>query len=336
MSPSRAAVVGMLVAAEVAVAGFAVWTATRPGWLPAALHISTAAAAAPMKTFTPIAAGPSPVVLVDDPDSHVTVALSHDGAVHVRDLTNLSNSLFGGRRVPQLAVSRTADGVSVIRRAYDDWRMHIDFGFNRQAIEVDVPAGAHLQVKNCSGADVTGVMGGVAVHSQDGHIALTDGGGTVDLQTQDGHVAAINVRGDAISLGSQDGHIEARDLVTNRLKVETQDGHVTASDITVAGASPQATLASQDGSMHVSGRFAPGGTYAVSTDDGGIDLALAPGADLTIDAASQDGHVTVDGNSYGDSQSDHTVRLGKGSGTMRVHTQDGSITITTNESAVTR
>ena len=69
------------------------------------------------------------------------------------------------------------------------------------------------------------------------------------------------------------------------------------------------------------------------TGDGSIRVALATGADLTVDASTSDGHIDVDGNaaSNGDSDStQRTVRVGNGSGSLQLSSGDGSIHLITN------
>ncbi len=305
MSASRSAVIGMLVAAELLIAGLGVWAFAGSGQWFAHAYVGTATAAQATRSFAPIAAGSAPAIAIDDPESFVTVTTSTDGRVHVRDLTHVNGAFLGRRTIPPLTVKRTRDGVRIARPAYHGW----DIGFvdSRRAIAVQVPSGASLAIAACSGAKVEGMTGGVAVHSQDGHIVLSDAGGS------------------AVTLESQDGHIELRDVHAQKLSVQTQDGHVSASRVVLLGERPSASFQSLDGSIHVDGLFPAGGTYDVSTQDGHVDVALARGSDLTLSASTQDGSVRVDGN-----PPSGPIRVGEGTGIMQVHSQDGSVRVTTN------
>lgn len=307
MSASRTSIVAMLIAAEVVIAGIALY-ALRSGHVADARSVAFAAAPA-----TPIDAGSAPVVTVDDRDSRVVVRASTDGRVHVTDLTGAHGWLFSNDRVsvPKLEVTRTADGVAIARAAGEDSGLHFFIGDFTHKIEVDVPPATRLQITRCSGADVAGIEGGVAVHSQDGRIALADLRGSVTGSSDDGSVSASRIHGDSLTIQSGDGHLSLDDVAVDSLEARTQDGSIEARALAIAGASPNAVLHSDDGSIHV---------------------GLVAGADLTVDASTDDGRVLVDGAEF-DSSSDathHTVKLGSGAGNLRISSGDGSIHILTN------
>lgn len=327
MSASRASIVAMLVAAEIVIAGIAFY-ALRTAHAASARSFDFVAA-----PIAPIEAGSAPVVAVDDPDSRVIVGTSTDGRVHVTDMTGAHGWFFNDRvTVAKLQVTRTADGVSIVRPASRGSSMHFLIGDFTQRVEIDVPAAARLEIARCSGADVSGVEGGVAVHSQDGRITLADLRGTVTGSSDDGSVSASRIRGDALAIRSGDGHLSLDDVAVASLEARTSDGSIEARALAIDGASPKAVLHSDDGSIRLDGSFAAGGSYDVSSNDGGIRVRLARGADLTVDASTNDGHVLVDGAEF-DASSDaahHTVKLGSGAGNLHISSDDGSIHILTN------
>lgn len=301
---SRASVVAMLVAAEIVIVGMALFAIGHGrASLAAGLHHIDFAAS----PIAPLAAGATPHVVVDDADSRVRVGVSGDSLVHVRDLTQIRGGVFSNTTYPQLHVARTSDGVSIERARVPDLSIGI-FGFSTQTIEVDVPAAARLEIARCSGADVDGLTGAVSVHSVDGHITLTDLQGTVDASSDDGYLRASNVRGDRLAMQSNDGHLSLDRVAVTSLSATTHDGRIEAGDLSVAR---DATLQTGDGSMLVS---------------------LSPNADLTIDASTRDGHISVDENSSSsdDDSAQRTVRLGAGTARMTLNTGDGSIHIKTN------
>ena len=310
---SRASIVGMLVAAEILIVGMALYTlrGSAPAFGASVHGIDFTAAAT-----APIAAGATPHVVIDDRESRVRVGVSSDNLVHVRDLTQFRGAIFSSSsKYPQLRVTRTGDGVLIERPQAGSVSMDI-FGYSTQTIEVDVPSGSRLEIARCSGAEVTGIAGGVSVRSQDGSVKLADLQGTIDVASDDGSLRANNLQADTLTL-------------------ETRDGRIEADGVSVAGAHPQATLHSGDGSVHASGTFAAGGTYELSSDDGSIELRLARDADLTIAASTGDGRILVDGNAAEtDDSSQRTIRLGAGSSTMKLATSDGSIRILTNGASV--
>ena len=300
---SRVSVVAMLVAAEVLVVGMAVYAVGRGGTsFAAGMHQTNFTAAA----VAPVAAGAAPHVVIDDADSRVGIGVSNDELVHVRDLTQIGGAIFSSGNYPQLKVSRTSDGVR-IERPHAEHRSIDIFGFSTQAIEVEVPQGARVEIARCAGADVAGVNGGVSVHSVDGHVTLTDLQGVVDGRSDDGYLKATNVRGDRLTLESSDGHLALENVAVSSLLASTRDGRIEADGLSVTS---DATL---------------------QTDDGPIRVRLAPNANLAIDASTRDGSIVVDGTSLDrDDAAQRTIRLGAGTGRMTLATSDGSIHLLTN------
>ncbi len=307
---TRASVVGMLIAAEVLIGGMALYAVAggnRP--FTTGMHRVDFAPAA----VNPISAGATPRITIDDAASRVSVGISNDDLVHVRDLTHMHGGIFSDSGYAQLRVSRTSDGVSIERPSRGHLSIAI-FGFSTQAIEVLAPRGARVEIARCSGADVHGIVGGVSVRSQDGHVTLADLQGVVDARSDDGYVEATNVRGDRLAMQSMDGHLALQDVIVGSLVATTHDGRIEAERVSLSGDRPEATLHS---------------------DDGSIKLQLAPNADLTIDASTGDGRIVVDGSSLShDDSAQRTVRLGGGTGHMTVGTADGSIHILTNGALV--
>ena len=323
---SRVSVVAMLVAAELLIVGMAVYAlGGGPATFAGSMHHADFAAA----PVEPLAAGETPQVAIDDAASRVSVGVSNDGLVHVRDLTQMRGAIFSTSSYPQLRVTRTADGVRIERSARRHFSVEL-FDFSAEAIQVDVPSGSHVQIARCSGADVNGITGGVNVQSQDGHVNLSDLRGTVDASS-DGYLTATNVRGDRLAMESSDGHLTLADVSVGSLVARTHEGRIEANNLTIAGARPDATLHSDDGPLRVAGTFGPNGSYEVSTDDGSVNLRVPQDSDLAIDASTGNGRIDVDGSSLArDDSARQTIRLGAGSGTMKLATSDGSIHLYTN------
>jgi len=296
----------MLVAAELWVVGMAIWAmgGHRAAWAAGMHQVDFTGAA-----FSPIAAGSAPHLVIDDVRSRVTVGVSNDQLVHVRDLTQIKGMIFSSSTYPRLRVERTPDGVRIERPSVE--RLAIDiFGYSAQSIEVLVPSGSRVDVERCAGADVAGIDGGVNVHSQDGHVKLADLQGNVDARSDDGYIEASNVRGDRLAMASMDGHLGLQGVSVGSLSANTHDGRITATGLTLTGDRPDATL---------------------HTADGSIKIQLAPDANLTVDASTGDGRIYLDGSSQaGDGSAQRTIRLGSGAGRMSVGTSDGSIRILTN------
>ncbi len=334
MQSRRFALIAMLAAVEVVILGMAAfvlsghslwnWTGSA-GYTPP----QTASGAHPI---APLAAGNAPAVYIDDPQSHVTVSPSADGLIHVQDRTHVGGLTWGGDagHIPALTVTRTADGVRIVRPSY-----HLGFfGLfvdDEREIAVQLPSGSSVQIARCSGADVNGVKNGVSATSVDGSISIADSSGSVSAHSNDGRVELRRVRGNTLEISSDDGSLRLADVTANALTARTGDGSIHAQGIVLNGSAPRATVHSGDGSVRVDGLFPGSGTYTISSGDGSIGLALASGSNATIAAHTDDGSMTLDGQSFhNDGGNQQTLRVGDGSSSLNVSSGDGSIHITTN------
>lgn len=330
MKYSRTSIVAMLIAVEIVLAGlmiFVVHGGFGGGNVFAANGMHRVQFSA--MPLAPIAAGSSPHVVIDDADSFVTVTPSSDGEVHATDNTRVVGAIFSNASLEHLRMARTADGVRIERPA--SAHGFLSFGRFSQEIIVGMPTGSRLEIVRSSGADVRGLRNDIAVVSQDGHISLADIDGNVDAHSNDGHIDAVDVRGTTVKISTDDGRLNIRNVTAATLDAHTNDGRLEAHDLQFQGAAPRASLHTNDGSVHVSGLFPASGTYQIGTDDGRVELALARGSDVTVDAATSDGSLYVDGQSFsGDGRSAHTTRVGSGTGSLRLTTGDGSMHITTN------
>jgi hypothetical protein len=298
---SRASVIATLVAAEIAIVGMAIYAISGASFASGMHQVQFTAA-----PIAPILAGARPHVVIDDPDSRVVVDASSDGLVHVRDLTEMRGAVFSNRPYPRLSVTRTLDGVRIERPHVERLAVEI-FGFTTQRVAVDVPQDARLEISRCSGADVETLAGDVDIHSVDGHVTLNNLQGSVTARSDDGYIEATNLRGDRLAMTSLDGHLALTDVVVGSLVGTTRYGRIVAKGLSVAG----------DG--------------ALQTADGSVRVALAPNSNLTIDASTRDGRISVDGTSTdSDDSAQRTIRLGAGTGRMKLATDDGSIHILTN------
>ncbi len=288
--PSRTLVVATLVAAQVTILGLAAYS-IRGAVAGDAWAGGNNGTAFAAKTFAPIAAGNAPRVTIDDPNSGVTIGASADGLVHVKDDTTFSGmTVRSPHDYPQLTVTQDGSGVHISRPAYHySWTMFLGFSASRQHFEVQVPATAGVIVDACDNAEISDLKSGVTVKALDGRIELTRIEGAVAAHADDGHILAEDVTSPSLDLTSNDGWIEVRNFTA-----------------------------------------LTGGKYNVTTRDGHIKVAFAPGSDVTVDASTSDGSLRVDGvRQHGNDGAAQTIRVGSGESAMRVHSDDGSVTITT-------
>jgi Putative adhesin len=285
MRYSKAGIIALLLAAEVFIAGAIVWSLGMRGGFSvkaAALHQESGDS----KVFAPIDAGTSPHVSIDDPDSHVVITTSTDGKIHVTDASQFRGIFWGDASRAPLQVSRTDDGVSIVRAPGHGVRVQI-FGFSQERVEVAVPERSMLDVKSCSAADVTGLRGNVRVHSVDGHIAATDvRTNELTIASDDGRLMLDNVSAAQINATTKDGSIHARGVETAGGTLHSDDGsitlalapnvnvgiraHTTDGHVTLDGR--RATRNDDDSSNADYNVGTGGGSLEVSTQDGSIHI----------------------------------------------------------------
>lgn len=274
----------MLVAVEVLVAGLCIWSVTgvtAPTWSGGGFHRVDYVAS----PIAPIAAGDSPVVLIDDEDSYVIVSVSTDGLVHVTDKTVVHGWIAGADRAQVLTASRTPDGVLRIVRPPG----HFAIGATEDKVLVAVPPMSRIQIIRADRCDISGIRNGASIHTNDGHITATDVSG-------------------------------------NAFDFDSGDGRITISNISFTGNGPHMHLHTGDGSVQISGIFTAPGANGVDTGDGRVDVTALPGSNVTVNASTSGGSIAINGNRHAGS----TLKAGTGDAAMTIHTEDGSIHITTN------
>lgn len=305
----------MLIAVQVLIVGFAVYSLRGPGNGMAFAHgAGFHAVSYHAKPIMPMPVGYAPVVTIDDVDSHVVVTASNDRLVHVTDETGENGFVWGDHQAHDVQMSRTLDGVRIYRPQSSG-----SFGFdmNNQRIEIAVPADARVVIDRCSGAELSGLRNDVTATSQDGRIYLTD-------------IKANNVKAH-----SDDGRIVATRVSANSLDLTSNDGRIETAQLELTGLNPHVNFHTDDGPLVIGGTFIASGTYELSTNDGRVELNFAQGSSTTVDASTGDGRIVVDGrSSEEDGGTSRNVRIAAGLSSMRVRTADGSIHISTNGAGV--
>jgi Putative adhesin len=282
MHYSRTGIVAVLVAVEIFIAGAILWSLRGGGLGVHAAGFYRVDQAG--RTFDPIDAGAAPHVVIDDPDSGVGVTVSDDGKVHVADASAVHGWVWSHGTRPSLQFTRTSDGVS-IRRPPGTGSHFALFGFDREHIDVAVPAGSVLEIQRCSGADVTGLTGSIRVHSVDGHIAATNvHAAALTLRSDDGSLRLNDVNVPAIDATTADGSIRAIAMEVGGGTLQTNDGSIT---LELQNSNLTVRARTDDGSLRFNGRRAVsdndassgdfpvgrgGGLLAVSTRDGSIHI----------------------------------------------------------------
>ncbi len=281
MRYSRTGIIAVLIAAELFIASIIVVSA-------GGLKTFSRASSGHNIAFEPyslpaIDAGSQPRVVIDDPDSRVTITPSDDGKIHVSDSTRIAGWGWGSR--PQrVQVHQTSDGV-FIERPSTPGRIVI-FGFESSGTDVALPPNATVEIRNSSGAMLSDLTGTVTAHSSDGRISVTNvHSGNVSLHTSDGRIVLTNVNADRLDATTQDGSIRVSDLRVRNGSLHTSDGSITvaladAGDVTVRAHTV-------DGSIRINGLR--------QGDPVPVDYKLGNGAG-SLDVATQDGSIRVTTN----------------------------------------
>lgn len=132
---------------------------------------------------------------------------------------------------------------------------------------------------------------------------VSDLTGAVTVHSNDGHISATNVRSANLSLQTGDGHISLDGVDADQLNAVTSDGAIRVANLRV-----------RNGVLH--------------TSDGSIRVQLADGNDVTVRASTSDGSIRLNGIRQDGSPAEY--KIGNGSGSLDVATQDGSIRVTSN------
>jgi len=112
-----------------------------------------------------IATGPAPHVVIDDDDAVLGVSVRSGSTVSVSE--RLRTSGWGMHGFRQLSmVAKTADGVAV---SGPDGAIVVAGSVDRR-LDVVVPPGTTLEVKNAGSMTVAGLHGEATLHSDDGTI----------------------------------------------------------------------------------------------------------------------------------------------------------------------
>jgi hypothetical protein len=263
MRYSRTGIVAVLLAAEVFIGGAILWTLTGgvPGWAAQPEAINR------MSEQAQIDAGQSPHVLIADADNRVYVTASPDEKVHVTDHTHRFGWFWGGQSQLPLHVSRTADGVSIVRGDGQSHPQIAFFGIDFERTDIEVPAGARLEIARCEGATIDGVHAGdVKIACGDGSLHFADlQSPSIDAVTADGSIHASNLDIGGGRLQTGDGSIRVALAPTNLLvHAQTGDGSIRfnghrlakdsdsgAADYQVGTGAGSLRVSTQDGSIHI-------------------------------------------------------------------------------------
>jgi len=276
------------------------------------------------KSYT-VGAHPRVRVQSDDASVRVLTTDSNQVEFHVRSehATWGLGLKFGAR--PHVDSRQAGDLVELT--AHLGWSVVIGVADGTRArIEVSMPRNADLELETDDGSvEVASVNGNVTVRTSDGSIKAAQLTGKIDLHANDGSITADDLQGD-LKLHTGDGHIRAANL-KGRCEAASSDG-----SIQVAGRFEFLDLRSDDGSIVA--RVEPGSqlssTWSLHSRDGSVRLALPRDLKASLDASSEDGHISYElpVKVEGEASRRHLYGTLNGGGpAVLIHTDDGSIVL---------
>jgi Putative adhesin len=259
-------------------------------------------------------------VRVDTNDGAVRIATGDSKQVEFRVIYE------GYELNKNLHIDSRQDGdyVQLNARVMGHWGFSWGRGRRGPRIEIHMPKNADLQIDTGDGSvETQPINGHVKIHTGDGSVRVQAVDGNVDIDTGDGSITVEGAKGD-IRLHTGDGHIEARNL-DGRVDANSGDGH-----IKIDGRLDALNVKTGDGSIDA--RVEPGsrltGGWSIRTGDGSVDIVLPADLQATIDASTNDGHIslgipiTMEGTF---SNSQIHGKMNGGGQSLTIHTGDGSI-----------
>jgi hypothetical protein len=246
---------------------------------------------------------------------------THDGSIEIRSWDRNEVSVEIMRRAAtteeaeKLVVNTTQDGNRIVvdAPAGPENRNVLRIGsWQGESVSfiVRAPRQLTLDAQSGDGSIVAGDLAGVLnLQSGDGSIRGERLEGQVKAHTGDGSIAIHGSRGEFV-LDSGDGSVALSGRLDN-LRVHTGDGSV--------------SIDAENGSVLKS-------NWDVTTGDGSVNVRLPANIDAEIEAESGDGRVRASWAPEQQSDDDDDRgrfrgRLGAGGSTLRIHTGDGSITL---------
>ena len=204
--------------------------------------------------------------------------------------------------------------------------------------DVRVPPGLEVEANNDSGATtIRGLTGPGRVQTQSAAIALAELKGPVSATTGSGAVSADDLSG-AVTVTTSSSGVTAR-RIGSSLQVRTTSGEVDAelsgdanvdvetesSAIKLRGLKGRLVASTQSGRVTVEG--VPQQPWTVTTGSSSVELTFGSRVDLSVDAESRSGDITIEGASVKGSADKHKVEgtVGGGGPLLRIRTTSGAI-----------
>ena len=226
-------------------------------------------------------------------------------------------------------IFETSGSKTIIKIELDDGLFHGNWHSSNGELSIFVPKGSTVESGGVSGdLNVTGVLGGVSLHTVSGDIDLKDVADFIEVETVSGDVEVQDCTG-KMKLASVSGDITANGNASH-FDANTVSGDVNAE----IGLSERVDLSTVSGDVEIEFELATDGRVDAETVSGDValhfdndvvnarfDIDTGPGGDIE--------------NSITDDRSDSSFigaekikfRSGDGKGTVEINTMSGSIEV---------
>jgi DUF4097 and DUF4098 domain-containing protein YvlB len=251
--------------------------------------------------------GPAPHVYIDDESAELTVTVRAGSSVAINEQS--SGSGWMREESSTFNVTSAPDGLRIVRTTKSSTRMMM-FGSFRRTLAVTVPPGTRLEVANAGSTDVSGLREGADIHSDNGHVIVSDHRGRLVATSDNGRIELHDVDGPTVTATTDNGRVLLTGVRAGTLSVEADNGRIDGSAVSADGGK-------------------------IATDNGRINLGLAQDNNITVTAHASSGKVIAKmplafdplaGDGDNDEQP-RTLRLGNGTGKLEVSSGNGTITI---------
>jgi len=163
----------------------------------------------------------------------------------------------------------------------------------------------------------------IDVRGDDGDIRVGGTGGELRINAEDGDVELVDVTSDEAHVRLDDGSVSVMDCAGD-WAIRVEDGDV---DVRGHRAGPL-DIRAEDGSVEL--RLEPGDRLLceVEAEDGDVEVHLAAGIGAEVRVRTEDGRIRVPEDFELDEDRERASgRIGDGSGSLSVLSEDGSVTI---------
>lgn len=260
----------------------------------------------------------APAIAVENHAGNVELESGADGAIHIHAQKYARTQSEAEAMSFQVEEKDNTVRIAYFRPQGNPDHEHIDF-------KIIAPRNSSLQVTTGGGnVDVSGFSKGLTARSGGGNMRADNVAGAVQVTTGGGNIECGGVNG-TLDLTTGGGNIQATGEIFGSAALKTGAGNISAQSI--AG-----SVSAQTGSGNVSVGGRLSGNSELSTGAGNVRAVIPPDSALSVQAATNMGHITDDFGLNASSMSASgsgllNGQIGNGSNTLKINTGLGNVSI---------